>query len=660
MGRIDDYEFKAKDQQLSDFKDDLLDLINHSKFQFSISEGAIPAWNANEGEFALYQNGSDRRLYVRFNSAWVQLASSTTSGGAAPGSPEGAVQFNSSNAFGGNAGFIFSLTTRHVAIGSTAVVDRGFSGLNIDNFTMNFEQEILNATQANSDGNIDLIAIRGTIIATNTSNTSSTGMMGIFAEANIPVSNSTDWDGRIFGIISRVNHAGGGTVDRIYGVRGTVLASNANELIGIAARVFSSDIATGSKSRIAVHADANNSENTDSIPTSGKFGLYIARHSRGSIGDATRVANIYSEESINANPYKDSINHFGGVITAGPFGSSYNDRGSIVLRNDNFTHSFGGSGAIILSGGIATVTGSGTNFLLDLIPSVSIDFLPTLAYAGTVISSNGEYVVVSSVNSLTSLTLANNATTTTSANGAEFTVRRANLYLSGNGPLTSYIPSYIFVVCQGLGRVGINVHDPSEDLDVRGNVRVRGNLLIGGAAITSGNTTSVKQSGVIFTTTASGVASNNASEITLIRGIIGTTSLVANTLSEGRSIRLSAFGYFNTPLVADNLTMRVKLGGVTVLTTDAQAPATSASSLGWKLDTIITCLTTGGAGTVIGQGDSEFHSSLVAKSFWQMVNSAPVVINTTGNNVLEITAQWAGASSASQLFMTNCCGELLN
>ena len=191
-----------------------------------------------------------------------------------------------------------------------------------------------------------------------------------------------------------------------------------------------------------------------------------------------------------------------------------------------------------------------------------------------------------------------------------------------------------------------------------GDVRLDGALIVGGSTITP--TPFVVNTRALFTTTGLGVASNNAGEITLLRGVVGTTSLIANTFSDGRTIRLSALGYFNTPLVVDNLTMRVKIGGQTVLTTGAQTPAASASTLGWKLDTLITCQTTGGAGTVIGQGDSEFHSSLVAKDFWQMVNSSTVVINTTGANAIEITAQWSGVSSASQLFLTNAMGELLN
>ena len=242
-----------------------------------------------------------------------------------------------------------------------------------------------------------------------------------------------------------------------------------------------------------------------------------------------------------------------------------------------------------------------------------------------------------------------------------FTPRLHGVVAPGGGSLTTisnaatvYIQNSPSVITTGslnvINRYALWVDD--------GDTRLDGALIVGGSTITP--TPFVVNTRALFTTTGLGVASNNAGEITLFRGVVGTTGLTANILSDGRTIRLSALGYFNTPLVVDNLTMRVKVGGQTVLTTGAQTPAASASTLGWKLDTLITCQTTGGAGTVIGQGDSEFHSSLVAKDFWQMVNSSTVVINTTGANAIEITAQWGGVSSASQLFLTNAIGELLN
>lgn len=186
-----------------------------------------------------------------------------------------------------------------------------------------------------------------------------------------------------------------------------------------------------------------------------------------------------------------------------------------------------------------------------------------------------------------------------------------------------------------------------------------GDILVGGKVISGGNTTVLNPAGTLFTTTATGVAQNTTAETTLITGHIGTTAIVANTFSEGRAIRLTAWGYYNTAIVPDALTMRVKLGGATVLSTGAQTPAGTVSSGGWSLNANIICRTTGGAGTAFSQGDFP-HFTGVTYANWPMVTTTAVTLNTTANNVLEVTAQWGGASAASELFMSNCVAELLN
>ena len=186
-----------------------------------------------------------------------------------------------------------------------------------------------------------------------------------------------------------------------------------------------------------------------------------------------------------------------------------------------------------------------------------------------------------------------------------------------------------------------------------GNLRADGDI-IGGAA------TSTKVPGVLFTTTAFGVSSNSTTENELIRGIVGTTSLLANTLSEGRTIRLKAWGYYNTQLVPDTLRMSVLLGTTTIMSTGAQTPAGSVSTGGWELKADITCQTTGGAGTVFGQGDFPHFTSAAVFLNWEMVNSSAITVNTTGANPIRILAQWGGANAANQIYCTNAIGEILN
>ena len=95
------------------------------------------------------------------------------------------------------------------------------------------------------------------------------------------------------------------------------------------------------------------------------------------------------------------------------------------------------------------------------------------------------------------------------------------------------------------------------------------------------------------------------------------------------------------------------------MTTGAQTPAGAVSTGGWSLRANIVCQTTGGAGTVFGQGDFPHFTGLTYAN-WPMVNSSTVVIDTTATNLVRILAKWGGANAANQIYATQITGELLN
>src|SRR3990167_8812285 len=115
--KIQEYDLKRLGQPMVDFHDDLRDLISFGKYAHPIVN-AIPAWTADNGEMAFYDGGTSgtlpgKRIYVRLSSSWEVFA---TAGNGVPAPPEGAIQFNSSNFFGGNAAFIYDLSSRLVNI----------------------------------------------------------------------------------------------------------------------------------------------------------------------------------------------------------------------------------------------------------------------------------------------------------------------------------------------------------------------------------------------------------------------------------------------------------------------------------------------------------------------------------------------------------------
>jgi len=67
--KIDDYEFRGTNQELADFKDDLLTIVNFGKMPFQVVT-EIPTWTAENGEAVFYQNGNDKRWFFYTGGAW--------------------------------------------------------------------------------------------------------------------------------------------------------------------------------------------------------------------------------------------------------------------------------------------------------------------------------------------------------------------------------------------------------------------------------------------------------------------------------------------------------------------------------------------------------------------------------------------------------------
>ena len=86
MSRLDDYEFgREATQDLIDFKDQVREVWNNSKYQMTVTTTDPPNWASNPGEFALTLAGGSANLYVAWStntiggtSSWVRLARAAT------------------------------------------------------------------------------------------------------------------------------------------------------------------------------------------------------------------------------------------------------------------------------------------------------------------------------------------------------------------------------------------------------------------------------------------------------------------------------------------------------------------------------------------------------------------------------------------------------
>jgi hypothetical protein len=132
---------------------------------------------------------------------------------------------------------------------------------------------------------------------------------------------------------------------------------------------------------------------------------------------------------------------------------------------------------------------------------------------------------------------------------------------------------------------------------------------------------------------------------------IVSLTLPANTLVAGDTFRISAFGVANgdggTPRA---LTLRVRCGPTTltgdIATSRAPDINAAASDNGWALTGLFTVRTTGASGTCIGSfmlvGSA---TQPFAGNAYSTETTATQAIDTTGANILQLTAQTAVAGA---------------
>jgi hypothetical protein len=118
---------------------------------------------------------------------------------------------------------------------------------------------------------------------------------------------------------------------------------------------------------------------------------------------------------------------------------------------------------------------------------------------------------------------------------------------------------------------------------------------------------------------------------------IFTAPISANDLRAGEVIRLHASGKISTDDVAAVVTVRVKIGGVTIVTLASTAKVVTDEP--WHLWAYMTIRTIGAAGTVSGHGhimieDTEVHT-----------NTSSQALDTTAVSNVTITAQWAATDA---------------
>lgn len=154
------------------------------------------------------------------------------------------------------------------------------------------------------------------------------------------------------------------------------------------------------------------------------------------------------------------------------------------------------------------------------------------------------------------------------------------------------------------------------------------------------------QNDILFAGTADKTVTNTTDETSAIPTGIGTKTLQADWWQVGRSIRITGYGVYSTPIVTGGtVTVKVKLGSTVIATVATSALLVGASSAAFHLECIITCRTVGASGSVVCCGAVDYEVASAGHLFDNLDNDgAATTVDTTVSGDIDLTVQWDTAS----------------
>lgn len=163
---------------------------------------------------------------------------------------------------------------------------------------------------------------------------------------------------------------------------------------------------------------------------------------------------------------------------------------------------------------------------------------------------------------------------------------------------------------------------------------------------------------VMFTATADATVANTTTETTILGSGVGSKTIQANTLSVGKTYRITVRGNLSTTALP-SLRIRVKYGATVLLDTSAITTVGALTNAYFSTVAVITCRTTGATGTVSVSGDIEYNNGTTRQATGA-VNTSTVTIDTTASGTLDVLATWGAASSGNTITGQDVMIEVLN
>jgi len=157
----------------------------------------------------------------------------------------------------------------------------------------------------------------------------------------------------------------------------------------------------------------------------------------------------------------------------------------------------------------------------------------------------------------------------------------------------------------------------------------------------------------LFQQIADQTVANTVTETTLFAAGIGTLTLATSAAAVGASFRIRIQGRMSST-GSPTLELKIKVGGVTIVTTTPSTLGTAITDEHYLLDFIGVIRSLGVTGTLMGTG-----GFLTEKNeHFGLIILAPVIVDTTVDQLVDVTATWGTAAAANTITAQTACIEI--
>lgn len=133
----------------------------------------------------------------------------------------------------------------------------------------------------------------------------------------------------------------------------------------------------------------------------------------------------------------------------------------------------------------------------------------------------------------------------------------------------------------------------------------------------------------------------------------------ANTMTVGKTFRITARGVYSTIASAGSETAKVKLGSTVIATSGGFTGSNSKTNAGFMIMADFTVITIGASGTIECQGSFFNETTNGTHQIFSMENTAAITIDTTANQTLQISHQWGTADPGNTITLRLFTVEVL-